>query len=521
MIKIENTQDVYRYIKPIFEKAKSNGISFRGLIENNYPKISFKIDDYISKRFNHKYSNNPLLYTDLIARIGDYIEKNDNLTPEIVEMAFKDSEDYFSKKQTYVIPIYSNVPVNIETIRVNDDITICSKDYLAKYLDKQSRTSIQENYHDCNIYAVIEVDGKHIDFISYNVARFLTKDLCILLNAITGFVPGKHLIKYSFDKSIIDINERIFNKPMLVIDQNRIKAYKINLKDSSSTSHKFVPIIRKTDINVSRLRTWYSKLVKRMPELGLYYDYYMNSQILHMITWLSDSICDDDPTNRFLKLIICYEMLLERKNDSQNNKSITSQLVESASLILNFTNKEENIFSQRISSAYKIRSQIVHAGINARAPELCNLYFYLIEKLRKIIDVLFLDKNISSIEKTEDFYKYLDKLQIDREKYLIREIIHALRILDKAPSLKALKIQMSINYQKYNSSKWFYMKIQKNDGLYVLNDRLISKVISGLVETNIVYRKGRELSLTEIGKNLDVKKINFRTAEDEILQHIK
>lgn len=65
------------------------------------------------------------------------------------------------------------------------------------------------------------------------------------------------------------------------------------------------------------------------------------------------------------------------------------------------------------------------------------------------------------------------------------------------------------------------MKIQKNDGLYVLNDRLISKVISGLVETNIVYRKGRELSLTEIGKNLDVKKINFRTAEDEILQHIK
>lgn len=518
MIKIESTQDVYRYIKPIFEKAKSNGMSFRGLIENRYPKIDSKIDVYISKRFNHKYSNNPLLYTDLIARIGDYIEKSDNLTPEIVEMAFKDSEDYFSKKQIYVIPIYSNVLVDIEPIKINDDIAICGKTHLARYLDNKTKINIQKKYHDCNIYAVIKVDGKQVDFISYNVARFVTKDLCILLNAITGFVPGKQLVKYSFSKDVIDVNERFFSKPMLVIEGNRIKAYKINLKDHPS---KIIPTIKKTDLNVSRIRTWYSKLMKRMPDLGLYDDYYMNSLVFHMITWLSDSICDDDPTNRFLKLIICYEMLLERKNNSQNNKSITSQLVESASLILNFSNKEENIFSQKISSAYKIRSQIVHAGINTRNSELYDLYFYLIEKLRNIIDILFLDKNLSSIEKTEDFYEYLDKLQMNKEKYLIREIIHALQILDKAPSLKDLKIQMSINYQKYNKDKWFYMRIPKNDGLYVLNDRLIGKVISGLVETNIVYRKGKELSLTEIEKNLDIQKINFKAAEDEILKHIK
>ena len=195
MIKIENTQDVYRYIKPIFEKAKSNGISFRGLIENNYPKISFKIDDYISKRFNHKYSNNPLLYTDLIARIGDYIEKNDNLTPEIVEMAFKDSEDYFSKKQTYVIPIYSNVPVNIETIRVNDDIVVRN----VAFAQNEIMTL-------CFLFKVANLKGKrvHIKLIFDDIADI-------------GHYNQEEILKFEMDEQgVYLVREKILSKPQII-----------------------------------------------------------------------------------------------------------------------------------------------------------------------------------------------------------------------------------------------------------------------------------------------------------------
>lgn len=202
----------------------------------------------------------------------------------------------------------------------------------------------------------------------------------------------------------------------------------------------------------SNVLKWFKYLSPTFPELN-YRNEDKYSLIKQAILWLSESLNDANLTNRFLKLIIALDILLERKSKFKRGEKIYHQLGENADLILNFNNKKANEFFQNMSQAYDIRSKIVHDGYTTGLIDDFVLYKYLFTKSREIINRLLLGPEFEKLMKTEEVYHMLDNIKAQRIKFLLREIIFALQADGNNLSMKTLKIGMSNDYRKYQGTE--------------------------------------------------------------------
>lgn len=513
---IKDNEDAYKVLKPIFDEAKENNRDFRSILEYKYPNENQNFDRYVNDRFNGIYKYNPLKWTELIVRIEEFLANSRDLTSQTIEAAIQETLSFFGDKIGIVVPIYCNVNVSVQCLKISDEFILCSEDYLFDYAKKYSKKTEEQLKSYCckyQLFAIVYLSGKKLSVESYVLAKVIVRYFCELFNVVIN-EKGKRIL-ISLENNIIDTNISFFQESIYTIKNSKV------YENKWYVNNELLPIENEESVNLDNLeniellKSWYSILSPYYVSLE-YKKENKYSLVIRAITWLSDSLKDCSEENSLLKLIISLEILLERETNLKKGKTISSQLAESLDLFLDLTNKEFNVAAQKLSSAYKSRSLIVHEGqkISIEVD-----YLYLFDLAKKVVSTVLTNSEFQTLSNTKEVYKKLEVRQIEKERVLIREILAALKVKESI-SFKEMKEIMSKNYQGYTEENWFWKETKVNNGYYVPNDWLINHVIRLLEKHSLLIISGNKYSLTPLGENLNIDSITFKDVEKDLVHEL-
>ena len=192
--------------------------------------------------------------------------------------------------------------------------------------------------------------------------------ICVDVKTVAGDIEKVKVIGYNFLDDVISIL-RLF-LPSLEIDaEGKLSgkiSYIIVLNPKTKHIHSCSFTGRKTITNNYALnRLYYNNLFKNGLEAinNIYLKQQKNDfdiKILDSIHWFGSAVKETDDRNKFIKLTICLETLLKKKEERDEiTKTISERL---ALLVGQNLNERKQIFSD-MKRLYGIRSAIVHNGI--------------------------------------------------------------------------------------------------------------------------------------------------------------
>lgn len=113
------------------------------------------------------------MWTSLIARIGDYLEDSNELSPIVIENAIEDSRKFFKSKSTFIIPISSKYRLKNNYLKINNNLAICGRKYLLNLSQSLSKSKLNKlkNYGGKDtLFFVFNMDWKEPLLTSHGVA---------------------------------------------------------------------------------------------------------------------------------------------------------------------------------------------------------------------------------------------------------------------------------------------------------------------------------------------------------------